>query len=459
VTAHSERPADNRVPAAAANSGEEALAQELLDGLFPLCRSITGDDVRRSLAILSAQAPFTVHEIPSGTTCYDWIVPDEWRIRAAYIETPSGERIADFSRNNLHVVNYSAAIRATMSFAELQQHLHTLPDRPRAIPYRTAYYQRDWGFCLTHEELLRLPREGAYRVTIDAEHFPGAMSYGERTLHGSSPAEFLIHTYCCHPSLGNDNLSGMVLWTLLLREMSQRTWRHSYRFVIAPETIGAIAYLQEHSASAITLSGGLLMTTVAGPGVIGMKRSFHGDSLVDRATRTAFAALGKEPLVYPFDINGSDEKHWSAPAFRIPIVTICKDKYYSYGAYHTSDDDLSFISATALCETLAVYRQTIAELEAEEIPRSRMPWCEPMLGIRGLYQAIGGAMRPGQTHGAARPDEQALADLRWVMFLSDGRTSLSMMAERLGIGIERVRRAASRLEEHGLLEKGSTACA
>jgi aminopeptidase-like protein len=435
----------------------EQEADALLRRLFPLCRSITGEGVRRTLAILQEIAPFEMKEIPSGTVCYDWIVPDEWTIRDAYVADREGTRLIDFRKSNLHVVSYSEPIDRRMSFAELAPHLHTLPNLPRAIPYRTTYYKRDWGFCLSHEQLQGMDPAAEYHVVVDSTLAPGSLTYGEAQLGSQAGPEVLISTYCCHPSLANDNLSGIVLWALLLRELGRTPRRLSYRFVIVPETIGAIAYLARNEEAMKRVAGGFVLTTGAGPGRPGWKSSFRGDATVDRAVQRAFAERGIDAILYPFDISGSDERQYSTPGFRIPTVTITKDKYYEYDFYHTSLDDLDFIRAGNLIETLRLYLASIETLELDLTYRSLNPHGEPMLGRRGLYPQTGGAIRQkAATGGAAEPvaapgDE--LDAIRWLMFLSDGETSLLQIAEKTGLPMRRLFLTAERLRSQGLLER------
>jgi aminopeptidase-like protein len=444
----------------------EAEAESLLRRLFPICRSLTGDGVRETLSILQEVVPFEVREIASGTVCYDWVIPDEWNIREAWIETSSGDRIVDFRDSNLHVVNYSVPVDQTVSFQELDRHLHTLPELPEAIPYRTAYYNRSWGFCLAYRQYLQLDRKASYRVHIDSTLAPGHLTYGEALLPGESGEEFLVSTYCCHPSLANDNLSGMVLWALLLRELQARAHRHSYRFVIVPETIGAIAYLAQHEAAMKCIAGGFIPTTVAGPGKFGYKHSFLGNHRVDRAVHRTFEELDLEYAAYPFDINGSDETHYSAPFFRIPIGTICKDKYYEYDYYHTSLDNLDFISAKHLVVSLGLYLLSIEKLELDLIYKSLNPYSEPMLGKRGLYPQTGGSIKQKAVDRKRDHLEREyvisegritygneLDSIRWVMFLSDSGTSLMEIAERSGLPMRQLYETAERLRQHGLLER------
>lgn len=442
-------------------------ADSLFQTLFPICRSITGNGVRRTLDLLRQVVDFEVKEIPSGTACYDWTVPDEWNIRGAYLETTDGERVLDFADSNLHVVNYSAPVDQTLTFDELDTHLHTLPDLPTAIPYRTTYYNRNWGFCLTHEQYQRLDRKVRYHVRIDATLEPGSLTYGEALLPGSSGQEYLISSYCCHPSLANDNLSGIILWALLLRELQNRgPTRHAYRFVIVPETIGAIAYLSQNEAAMRALAGGFIPTTVAGPGKFGYKHTFLGDHLIDRAVHQTFAELGLEYVSYPFDVNGSDEAHYSSPHFRIPIGTICKDKYYEYVYYHTSLDNLDFVSGDRLVDSLNLYLLAIEKLELNGVYRSLYPYSEPMLGKRGLYPKTGGMIKQRaldlekdhrQRAYRVSADDIVYGDqldaIRWLMFYGDGETSLLAVAERTGLPLKQLYETAELLSQHGLLER------
>jgi aminopeptidase-like protein len=440
-------------------------ADQLLTELFPICRSLTGEGVRQTLRRLQEVADFELLEIPSGTEAFDWEVPPEWNIRAAYLETEDGERLIDFADCNLHVVGYSEPVDAWLTWPELEPHLHTLPDMPDAIPYRTSYYQRTWGFCLSHRRYQDLPRDGRFHAVVESSLQPGSMTIGERVLPGSSGQTFLISTYCCHPSLANDSLSGVVLWALLLAELERRPHRHSYRFVVLPETIGAIAYLARNQSAMQRIDGGYIPTTVAGPGPFGYKRSFEKDSLIDRAAVRTFAELGIDFIDYPFDINGSDEKQYSAPGFRIPIGTICKAKYYEYEAYHTSLDNLDFIDPANLVDSLKLYLSTIEKLELDLTYRSLAPYSEPMFGKRGLYPQLGGSIKQKAADVAHDHHQRSyritlehqiqgdsLDAMRWLMFYSDGQNSLLDIGERTGLPIRQLYETAETLRRHDLLE-------
>jgi len=448
------------------SNSDIALADQLLQRLFPICRSITGDGVRETLAVLHEQVDFDIREIPSGTTCYDWTVPDEWNVRDAFISDASGKRIVDFRSNNVHLVSYSIPVDAEMTFDELAPHLHSLPDMPDAIPYRTSYYNRNWGFGLTQRHMDVLDRNGRYHVRIDSDLRPGSLTYGESRLAGTSGQEYLVSTYVCHPSLANDNLSGIVLWSLLLKEMSQRELRHSYCFVIIPETIGAVVYLSQNQEQARKFSGGFVITTVGGPGPFGYKTTFQGDHLIDRLVRLTYKELGLDYIEYPFDVNGSDERQYSQPYFRIPVGTICKDKYYEYPYYHTSLDNLDFVKAENLIQTLNLYRLAIEKLEQNGTYRSKMPYCEPMLGKRGLYPKVGGAIRQKVAEAQADHEQRGyqvdegkimygneLDAIRWLMFHADGQTSLLDIAEKTGLPMRQLYEVAEKLVANELLER------
>ncbi|MFC1587435.1 DUF4910 domain-containing protein [Planctomycetota bacterium] len=438
-------------------------ADELLRKLFPICRSITGDGVRQTLNLLRDIVDFELHEIPSGSSCFDWTVPREWNIHDAYIEDAAGKKIVDFRNNNLHVVNYSVAVDCVITFEELAQHLFTLPDLPDAIPYRTTYYNENWGFCLSHNQLQGMDRNAEYHVKIDATLQPGSLTFGERNIDGVSGQEFLISTYCCHPSLANDNISGIVLWTLLMRQMLKCQTRHTYRFVIVPETIGALAYLAKYENDLQNIRGGFVLTSVAGPGLFGYKRSFIENNLVDRVAAKTFKELNLNYIEYDFDGIGADERQYSSPGFRIPIGTICKDKHNEYKYYHTSFDNLDFISAEHLVDTLKLYLMTIEKLEMNLTYRSCLRGGEAMFGRRKLYPNIGGVPHKHK-HEASAMDRLSpvcesriepaveLDAMRWLMFYCDGGMTLMDIAEKNNFPVKQLYRAAERLRKQNLVE-------
>lgn len=430
----------------------KTIANNLLKELFPICRSITGDGVRKSLSILKEISDFNLFEIPTGTQCYDWTIPQEWSIKSAYIKDQDGNIIVDFDNSNLHVVNYSQPIDKIITYDELAKHIHTLKNLPDAIPYRTTYYNSDWGFCMSYNKFKNLDKSKKYYVKIDSNLKTGSLTYGEKFITGKTDNTYLLSTYCCHPSLANDNLSGMVLWTLLLKILSEFQTNNSYKFVIAPETIGVIAYLNQNETEIKKVNGGFVITTVAGKGKFGYKNSFLENSIIDRVVKKTFQELNQKYIHYDFDIYGSDETHYSAPFFRIPIGTICKDKYYEYDYYHTSYDNLDYISAESLIETLKLYILSIEKLEMNFKYKSLIPYCEPMFGKRNLYPKIGGQIKQSVAEGNDY-DINEMDCMLWLMFYCDGEHDILSISEKTNLPVNHLYRVAEKLHEHKLLKK------
>ncbi|MBZ0089487.1 MAG: DUF4910 domain-containing protein, partial [Thermoanaerobaculia bacterium] len=388
--------------------------------LYPICRSITGDGVRRTLEILSEWVPLERTEVPSGTAVLDWTVPKEWRLREAYLVAPDGRRFADAAAHNLHLLNYSAPFRGRLPLAELRGHLFSRPDRPDAIPYRTSYYKEAWGFCLPQREVEALAA-GEYEVVVDTELFDGALSYGELALPGQWEEEVLLVTHTCHPSLANDNLSGLVVMAALAAELAGRPRRQlSYRFLFAPGTIGAITWLARNEAKTAKIGHGLVAAGLGDGGAFHYKRTRQGRAVIDRAVPLALAGIGEEVVVEDFVPFGYDERQYNSPGFALPVGSLTRTPWGRYPEYHTSDDDLDFIRPEHLERSLAAYRAVVDLLEGNLIYRNRSPKGEPMLGRRGLYRPIGG-------DDAGRDRELALL---WVLNLSDGDHDLLAIAER-----------------------------
>lgn len=428
-------------------ASRKGTVETLFHKLFPICRSLTGVGNRKTFDIIREITPFDVHEIPSGTPVFDWHIPDEWTIRDAYIADESGNRVIDFAENNLHVASYSMPVDTTITLAELLPHLHSLPDQPGAIPYRTLYYKRDWAFCITEEQRSLIPADQNLHVVIDSDLIPGSMTYGDKILVGTSSQEFVFSSYCCHPSLGNDNLSGMVLMTMLLQELASRELKHTYRFILVPETIGTIAYLHQNQDVMRTVTGAYVLTGVAGRGQYAYKKSLQSDALVDRIARRVMRANDVVFDERAFDPHGSDERQYSSPGFRIPTGIITRDGYYDYPEYHTSLDNLDFISSDSLLETLDIYLKIVDELEARKPLQSLAPNGEPHLGPRGLYPSVGGAMH---TSGSTTVADELDAIL-WTLTLADGSSDSVDIAERSGIDLEVIDTVVARLIEGGLL--------
>ncbi len=407
-------------------------AERLLFSLFPIQRSLAGKGVRKTFTILKKYADFKILEIPSGKNFYGWTTPVEWNAKEAFIEDAKGNRIVDFKNNNLHLINHSKSVDKILTYKELISHLHTLPNLPNAIPYRTSYYDENWGFCLAYNQYKKLKPKEKYRVKIIAEFKKGSMSIGEKIIKGKSTNEYLLSTYSCHPQMANDNLSGMVLWVLLLKLMQSNYCHNSYRFVIGPETIGAISYLHQNEKAMKNNRGGFVITTVAGPDDIGYKKSFIDNGEIDVAVFEACEDLGIKPIIYPFNLMGSDERQYSSPFFRIPTGTITKSKYYEYDNYHTSLDNLNFISVDYLLKTLKVYVKAIQNLEKNIIYKSTTSYSEPRLGDKNLYPKIGGSINTARPNRNCQTTlEKNLNIIKWLFFYGDGKHSLKEVAYKI----------------------------
>lgn len=414
--------------------------------LWPLNRSISGQGLRDSLAILKELLPdLRMVEIPSGRKVLDWTVPDEWEIRAGWLEGPDGRRIVDFAASNLHVVGYSCGVDRALSLDELQPHLHSLPDRPDAVPYVTSYYERTWGFCLPHRRRQSLV-PGTYRARIDARHFPGSITIGELLLPGRTDGEVLLSTYCCHPSMANNELSGPCLTAHLARWLAELPDRRfTYRILFVPEMIGSIAYLHEHAARmrARTVAG-FNVTCVGDERGWSLLPSRHGQTLADRVARHVLRHRVGAFREHGWTERGSDESNYGAPGIDLPVASVMRSKYGTYPEYHTSDDDLErVVTPNGLGESFRTYQAMIEAIERDARPRTRVLG-EPQLGPRGLYPSL--SMR-GSSAGV-RP----LLDL---LSLADGAHSLLDIAERCGVPVWDLYAPMDTLVAHDLIDPGT----
>lgn len=413
---------------------------ELVERLYPICRSITGDGVRQTLRVLREYVPLEIREVPSGTKVLDWEVPPEWNVRDAYVADASGKRVIDFRAHNLHVVNYSAPVRARMTLDELRPHLHTLPNEPDLIPYRTTYYERNWGFCLSQRALEALS-PGEYEVVIDSSLEPGSLTYGELCIPGSTPDEILISAHVCHPSLADDNLSGIAVATFLAAELAARPERrHTFRFLFAPGTIGAITWLELNRERTSRIKHGLTLTCLGDAHGFTYKRTLAGDHDIDRAAALALAESGLAHQLIDFFPYGYDERQFNSPGFRMPVGSLMRGRHGQFREYHTSGDDLGFVSAERLEESRRVLTAIVDVLEANRRYLNTAPYGEPQLGRRGLYRALGGTSIPNLQMA-----------MLWVLSLCDGTRSLLDVAERAKLPFSSIRAAAELLLEHGLL--------
>ncbi len=418
-----------------------ALAAEI----YPVCRSITGDGVRATLRVLGAHLPLAIHEVASGTQILDWTVPPEWTVRTAYIADVNGRRIVDLAHHSLHVVGYSMPVRARLSRVALDPHLHSLPASPDLIPYRTSYYAPAWGFCLAHSVRSAMC-DDAYDVVIDASLAPGSLTYGEYLHRGRSTDEVLLSAHICHPSLANDNCSGLAVLALLAEAMRGIETQLSYRFLLAPGTIGAIAWLARNRAEVGRIRHGLVVSNVGDAGGPTYKRSRRGDAVIDRAAAHVLDHSGLSPHLLDFTPYGYDERQYCSPGFDLPVGSFQRSAWGTYPEYHTSADNLDFIRPEHLAASLQLIARMLAVVDGNEVLRNTQPYGEPQLGKRGLYDAVAGV----------RPSEVERMALLWVLNQADGGRDLLSIAERSGLEFPTIRRVATRLTVAGLLEHART---
>jgi aminopeptidase-like protein len=416
--------------------------RQLVTELFPFCRSITGEGLRRSLRAVDRRIPLALSEVPSGTHVFDWVVPREWNVRGAWVKGPSGDVVVDFARSNLHLLNYSVPFRGRVSLEELKSHLYSLPEQPSLVPYRTSYYAEKWGFCLAHDDLARLP-PGDYEVLVDTSLEDGSLTYGEHVVPGATEDEVLVSAHCCHPSLCNDNLSGVALSAALARLLGTTRPRYTYRFLFAPGTIGAIAWLARNEERAHRVKHGVVVACVGDRGALTYKRSRRGDAEIDRAVAHVLAHSGERYSIRDFVPAGYDERQYCSPGFDLAVGSLTRTPHNEYPEYHTSADDLGFVDFDALVRSLRRYLEVVEVLEGNGTYVNLSPKCEPQLGKRGLF---------GQGLGGKGYETYQLA-LLWVLNQSDGRHALLDVADRAKLPFPVIRSAADALERTGLLRR------
>jgi len=407
----------------------------LIRKLYPICRSLTGDGVRATLAELAQRIELQIHEAPSGEQVFDWTVPKEWNIRDAYVKNARGERVIDFQQSNLHVMGYSIPVCARMSLEELKPRLYSLPDRPDWAPYRASFYRPDWGFSIAHRDLLSL-QAGEYEVCIDSSLEDGHLTYGECFLPGETQDEVLISTHICHPSLANDNLSGVAAATFLAQQLAARPRRYSYRFVFVPAQIGSLVWLARNESTLHRIKHGMVLVALGYGGSLTYKRSRRGRASIDRVFEHVLKTSGAQYEVMDFYPHGNDERQYCSPGFNLPVGAFMRTPCNRFPEYHTSADNLDCVQPEYLQDSLETVLRVVEALEGDRTYVNLNPKGEPQLGRRGLYRQV------SDLNGAGKVQELPVL---WVLNLSDGEHSLLDIAERSGYSFQEIRRAADAL--------------
>lgn len=418
--------------------------QKLKEKLYPICRSITGNGLRESLSIINEEVPLNILEIPTGTKAFDWEVPREWNIKDAYVKGKDGKRIIDFNKSNLHVLGYSIPIKEKLSKEELLEHIYTLPDLPNAIPYRTSYYKERWGFCLEHDRLSELKDE-EYEVCIDSELKNGSMSIGEGYIEGKSKKEVLLSTYLCHPSMGNNELSGPIVQTLLYNWLleNKENLKYSYRFLYLPETIGSITYLSlKGKELKENVIAGYVLTCIGDKGAFTYKKSRKGNTLSDRAALNILNNLNEKFEIYDWFPAGSDERQYCSHGFNLPIGSLMRTMYAQYKEYHTSLDNFEFIPVEKLYESFEVMKKIILNIETNDLLKAIHKDCEPKLDKRGIYPDLG-----GQTQ-----NDYSVKKLLNIWAFSDGINDIIDIANKIKENAYALKREKEELIKNNLIK-------
>jgi len=413
---------------------------ELAARLYPICRSITGAGVRETLRLVGERIPLTMHEVASGTRVFDWEVPLEWNIEDAFLLDPEGKRIGHFQAHNLHIVSYSEPVSASLSLQELAPHLHALPEHPDRIPYRTSYYHRSWGFCLRHAEREQL-RPGTYQVEIKSSLASGSLTYAEALIPGTRREEVLFFTHVCHPSLANDNTSGIAVATALAQWIATERRRYTYRFVFAPTTIGSLCWLMRNEAQLSRIRHGLVLALLGDSAPLTYKLTRRETTEIDAAASYVLPSLDAHSRILQFSPYGYDERQMCSPGFNLPIGRLTRSVNSGYSEYHTSADDLTLIRPENLQQSYEACQRIVTVLEGNGQYVNLSPKGEPLLSKRGLYGLLGGRSPADREHA-----------LLWVLNQSDGSHSLLDIARRSRIDFSVLREAAGALEAAGLLK-------
>jgi aminopeptidase-like protein len=410
--------------------------ESYFDRLFPINRSLTGMGNRQTLEILSEIVQLKIHEVPSGTKCFDWTIPPEWNVKEAWIKDSRGEKIVDFKSTNLHLMGYSEPFEGKLRLSELTPHLYTLPDYPEVIPYKTSYYKRQWGFCLTHKQFLAL-KDDLYDIKIDAEfNSEGSMIYGEAFIKGRSEKEILFSTYICHPALANNELSGPLVTAFIYKNLAGKDLNFSYRFLFIPETIGSIFYLSRFGDSLKkNLIAGFVVTTIGDSGAFTYKRSRQGNTLADRAAELVLKQTEDDFIIEDFFPYGSDERQYCSPGFNLPVGSLMRTRYGKYWQYHTSADNKSFISFEAMEKSVQKYLDIVELIEENKTYLNKSPFCEPKLSSRGIQFS----------------SEADLNAALWLLNLTDGDHDLIDISNRSNLNYRKLISIAHLLKEKDLI--------
>ncbi len=417
----------------------------LLESLYPICRSITGDGVRETLRLVGEQIPLEITEVASGTPVFDWTVPDEWNVKDAYIADRSGRRVVDFKNSNLHLLNYSVLFEGEVSREELDEHLFSMPEQPDLIPYRTSYYARNWGFCVSQHQRDKMT-DDAYHVHIDTTLRPGHLTFGECVVAGREKNEVLLYTHVCHPSLANDNLTGIAVAAEVARRLLEGAQpRYTYRIVFGPGTIGSITWLSRNQRRLADISHGLVIGLLGDAAPHTYKQSRSGAAEIDSVAGYVLTQRGDGNRIIGFSPYGYDERQFGSPGINLPVGRLTRSENGGYPEYHSSGDDLSIVSENRLQVSVEVVTEILQTLDRNRYFVNLEPCCEPQLGKRGLYRSTGGEHIRDRENG-----------MLWLLNQSDGSNSLLDIAQASGIPFDNIAAVAAELVEAGLLADRDT---
>ena len=420
--------------------------ENYFDRLWPINRSLTGNGVRESFEVLSELVDFKLNEVPSGTECFDWNVPPEWNVKQAWIKDSKGNIIVNFAENNLHLLGYSEPFSGFLTYEELKNNIYTLPEQPKWIPYLTSYYKRRWGFCMSHEQFLKLNQNETFQVHIDSTlDENGFMTLGEAVIKGESEKEVFFSTYICHPSLANNELSGPLVSAFIYSKLKEKKdLKYTYRFAFVPETIGSICLLSQQGENFKTnMIAGFNITCIGDDGNFTYKKSRQGNCLTDRASQLILNQTEKEFNLVDFFPSGSDERQYCSPGFNLPVGSVMRTMYGVFPEYHTSADNKDFISFSAMEESVNKYLDIIELIEKNDFYINRIPNCEPQLGKRGLYPTIGGQ----------KGKKSSLEGMMWLLNLCDGQHDLIDISIRSKIDVKDLYPILDKLIENKIITR------